>query len=51
MKRTQALGFEKIFLVHTLGLDPTDIIVDAAYKFKSYLDYRYERLNNMVRFI
>ncbi|CDW82984.1 beta-lactamase-like protein 2 [Stylonychia lemnae] len=51
LKRTRAMAFEKLYLVHTNGMDHADIVVDANKKFADYLDYRYNRLNNMIEFI
>ena len=45
------MAFDKLYLVHATGMKPSDIVVDADQKFKDYLDYRYNRLNNMLDFI
>jgi len=45
------MGFEKLYLVHTTGMKRSDIVVKAEQKFRDYLDYRFNRLNNMIKFI
>lgn len=45
------MNFDKLYLVHTLGLKPEDLVVNAGSKIDSYLDYRYNKINNMVSFL
>lgn len=51
LNRTSKMGFDKLYLVHTLSLDPESIVVDADHKLHEYIDYRYARLNNMIKFL
>eukprot|EP00347_Sterkiella_histriomuscorum_P009755 403340013 len=51
LHRAQEMKFDKLYLVHTLGLNPEDVVVEADKKIQDYLDYRYHRLNNMINFM
>ena len=51
LNRTMEMAFNKFYLVHTLGLRPEEIVVDAEQKLNCYLNYRYTRLNAMVKFL
>lgn len=49
LKRVRDLNFDKCFLVHTLGLDPTDLVVDAKKKISEYINYREIRLKKIYK--
>ena len=56
LKKLEKMGFDKLFLVHSLGFEYEQVVCPAEPKIKAYLKYREERekyfIDNLkVRFV